>query len=89
MARLAMGVSLVEDPKENLVNRIKSFDRNHEHMELVDAFKEDNRTRSLPFTWRQRLLLNVLNRSDLENGVFLAVANALYNPRETCKPLSQ
>ncbi|KAG0330293.1 hypothetical protein BGZ99_005986 [Dissophora globulifera] len=83
MARLATGVAL-QDPKEDLLNQIKRMDQSHRHQDLVLEFKKDNRIRNLPYSWRQRLMQNVLNRMDFQNGTFLAVANALYHLQDPC-----
>ncbi|KAF9583834.1 hypothetical protein BGW38_008376 [Lunasporangiospora selenospora] len=77
LARLALGESLL-DPKENLLNRVKTLETEYRHKELLDEFLKDNITRVLPFTWRQRIMMIVLERSDIVNGVLLAVANAFY-----------
>ncbi|KAF9933714.1 hypothetical protein BGZ65_004018, partial [Modicella reniformis] len=71
-----------DDDKGQLLSHIKGLEQEERHFELVDAFQEDNVARLLPYSWRQRVLGNVLSRSDLENGTFLAIANALYNLRD-------
>lgn len=84
LSRLATHCTM-DDVKGQLLSRVKALEQEERHYELVDAFQEDNITRLLPYTWRQRLLQNVLNRSDMENGTFLAVANALYSLRDPSK----
>ncbi|KAF8966004.1 hypothetical protein BGZ46_000461, partial [Entomortierella lignicola] len=81
LSRLAIGESL-QDPKENLLNRLKALERDHRHLELAQEFLKDNIARSLPFTWRQSVLQTVLNRSDYVHGAFIAIANALYNLKD-------
>ena len=53
--------------------------------DLIDEFKKDNISKTLPYIWRQRLLWNVVNRSDYEVGTFLALYNALYRLSDPCK----
>ena len=84
LSRLAAHCTM-DDVKGQLMSRVKALEQEERHAELVDVFQKDNVTRLLPFTWRQRLLQNVINRSDMENGAFLAVANALYNPQGPSK----
>ncbi|CAO3563853.1 unnamed protein product [Mortierella alpina] len=77
LARLAAGTAL-EAPKDNLLNRVKALEIEEQHDVLVDEFFMDNKARSLPYAWRQCTLRSVLNRGDMENSTFLAIANALY-----------
>ncbi|KAF9288861.1 hypothetical protein BGZ68_010493 [Mortierella alpina] len=77
LARLAVGTPL-EKPKDNLLNRVKALETNEQHDVLADEFFKDNKARSLPYAWRQCALRSVLKRGDMENGTFLAIANALY-----------
>lgn len=84
LAHLAVGDSL-PDPKENLLNRVKAMEREQRLDDLIDEFKKDNVSKTLPYIWRQRLLWNVVNRSDHEVGTFLALYNALYHLSDPCK----
>ncbi|KAF9964891.1 hypothetical protein BGZ70_005777 [Mortierella alpina] len=81
LARLAVGTPL-EAPKDNLLNRVKALEIQEQHDVLVDEFFLDNKARNLPYAWRQCTLRSVLNRGDMENGTFLAIANALYQLAE-------
>ncbi|KAG0000087.1 hypothetical protein BGZ79_006327 [Entomortierella chlamydospora] len=81
LSKLAIGESL-EDPKENLLNRLKALERDQQHWELAEEFLKDNITRNLPYTWRQSVLRTVLNRSDHACGAIIATANALYNLKD-------
>jgi len=84
LARLAVGTAL-EAPKDNLLNRVKALEIEEQHDVLVDEFFMDNKARSLPYAWRQCTLRSVLNRGDMENSTFLAIANALYQLGEPCE----
>ncbi|KAG0074929.1 hypothetical protein BGZ90_010344 [Linnemannia elongata] len=86
LAQLAVGDSL-PDPKENLLNRVKAMEREQRLDDLIDEFKKDNVSKTLPYIWRQRLLWNVVNRSDHEVGTFLALYNALYHLSDPCEML--
>ncbi|KAF9399594.1 hypothetical protein BGX21_005956 [Mortierella sp. AD011] len=81
LSKLAIGESL-EDPKENLLNRLKALERDEQHWELAEEFLKDNITRNLPYTWRQSVLRTVLNRSDHACGAVIATVNALYNLKD-------
>ncbi|KAG0366081.1 hypothetical protein BGZ54_005845 [Gamsiella multidivaricata] len=81
LAKLATGASLA-DPKENLLNHVRRLETEQRYLDLVDEFKKDNSSRLLPYVWRQRLLSNVLNKSDMRSAAILAIANALYHLRE-------
>ncbi|KAF9346344.1 hypothetical protein BGX26_002161 [Mortierella sp. AD094] len=81
LSKLAIGESL-EDPKENLLNRLKALERDQQHWELAEEFLKDNITRNLPYTWRQSVLRTVLDRSDHAYGAFIATANALYDLKD-------
>ncbi|KAF9154742.1 hypothetical protein BG015_000053 [Linnemannia schmuckeri] len=84
LAHLAVGDSL-PDFKENLLNRVKAMEREQRLEDLIDEFKKDNTSKTLPYIWRQRLLWNVVSRSDYEAGSFLAVYNALYRLGDPCE----
>lgn len=86
MAHLAVGNSL-PDLKENLLSRVKEMEREQRLDDLIDEFKKDNVSKTLPYIWRQRLLWNVVNRLDYEAGTFLALYNALYRLGDPCKCL--
>ncbi|KAF9935956.1 hypothetical protein BGZ67_002854 [Mortierella alpina] len=77
LARLAVGTPL-ETPKDNMLNRVKALEMKEQHDVLADEFFMDNKARKLPYAWRQCTLRAVLKRGDMENGTFLAIANALY-----------
>ncbi|KAG0219649.1 hypothetical protein BGX33_001821 [Mortierella sp. NVP41] len=84
LAHLAVGDPL-PDAQDNLLNRVKAMEREQRHDELVEEFKRDNVSKTLPYIWRQRLLWNVVNRSDYEDGIFLALYNALYRLGDPCE----
>ncbi|KAF9144658.1 hypothetical protein BGX30_011979 [Mortierella sp. GBA39] len=86
LAHLAVGNSL-PDPKESLLTRVKAMEREQRLDDLIDEFRKDNVSKTLPYIWRQRLLWNVVNRSDYEVGAFLALYNALYRLGDPCEML--
>ncbi|KAG0381101.1 hypothetical protein BGX24_011508 [Mortierella sp. AD032] len=86
LAQLAVGDAL-PDPKENLLSRVKAMDREQRYEDLIDEFKTDNISKSLPFILRQRLLWNAVNRLDFEDASFLAIHNAVYRLGEPCEML--
>ncbi|KAG0098452.1 hypothetical protein BGZ93_011426 [Podila epicladia] len=77
LSKLALGVSL-DDTKHDFFQKVKVAEQEHRHKDLVPEFIHDNTARILPYPWRQRVVLNVLERSDVENGTMLALTNALY-----------
>ncbi|KAF9960035.1 hypothetical protein BGZ72_008112 [Mortierella alpina] len=77
LARLAVGTPLTTT-KDNLLNRVKALETNEQHEDLADEFFKDNKARNLPYAWRQCTLRCLLKRGDMENGTFIAIANALY-----------
>ncbi|KAG0263284.1 hypothetical protein BG011_009013 [Mortierella polycephala] len=84
LARLALG-SQLEDPNESLIMRVKTMEAEEKHESLLEEFFKDNISKKLPPVWRRYLLSTVLARGDLLHGTFLAIANALYRPRDPCE----
>ncbi|KAG0015997.1 hypothetical protein BGZ82_001222 [Podila clonocystis] len=86
LSKLALGVSL-GDTKHDFLQKLKVAEQEHRHKELVQEFIHDNTARILPFSWRQRVVLSVLERSDMENGTMLALTNALYRAADPSQML--
>ncbi|KAF9905268.1 hypothetical protein EC991_001867 [Linnemannia zychae] len=84
LAQLAIGEAL-QDPKENLLNRVRAMDREQRYDNLINEFKTDNISKNLPYVLRQRLLWNALSRSDYEDATILSICNAIYRLGEPCE----
>ncbi|KAF9432493.1 hypothetical protein BGZ76_010709 [Entomortierella beljakovae] len=84
LSRLAIGESL-EDPKENLLHRLRALEQDHKYNALSQEFLNDNISRNLSFIWRQNVLHSVLDQADYANGAFIAVSNALYHLKSPCE----
>ncbi|KAF9320557.1 hypothetical protein BG003_005740 [Podila horticola] len=66
------------DTKHDFFQKLKVAEQERRHKDLVPEFIHDNTACILPYSWRQRVVLSVLERSDMENGTMLALTNALY-----------
>lgn len=84
LSKLALGMSL-GDTKHDFFQKLKVAEQERRHKDLVPEFIHDNTACILPYSWRQRVVLSVLERSDMENGTMLALTNALYRVADPSK----
>ncbi|KAF9207779.1 hypothetical protein BGZ59_010971 [Podila verticillata] len=86
LSKLALGAPL-GDTKHDFFQKLKVAEQEHRHRDLISEFIHDNTARILPYTWRQRVVHSVLERSDMENGTMLALTNALYRAADPSQML--
>ncbi|KAF9970882.1 hypothetical protein BGZ73_006271 [Actinomortierella ambigua] len=81
LAKTALGVSTSGLPSQRMAELV-ALEKQGKYSQMLEAFKDDNTQRRLPFAWRQSVAWRASQSSDMRGATLLAVLNAAYRPED-------
>ncbi|KAF9156081.1 hypothetical protein DFQ26_009497 [Actinomortierella ambigua] len=79
LAKTALGVPTGGQPGQRMAELV-ALEKRGQYSQLLEAFKDDNNHRRLPFAWRQSVAWRASQTNDMRGATILAVLNAAYRP---------
>ncbi|KAG0232386.1 hypothetical protein BGW41_001883 [Actinomortierella wolfii] len=81
LAKTGAGLPTSDAPNQKMAELV-ALERRGQYSQLLEAFKEDNIHRQLPFTWRQSVVWRASQGRDMRGATLLAILNATYNQND-------